>query len=183
MLRKKYQISLCLLLAVVFLLTGCVTHYRVTHELETYVNLDEGVFIEPIVDGLPADTDPDKRPSPADLQKLVYHIGAKLCDELRTPIRDVGENKSIYTVSGTVLSYKKGSGFLRFMFGFLGHAKVTVDLKLTETATGETLFAANFQQTVSDWAESGDKMFERVAKDFAKAIKKQLKKLEQQEVS
>ena len=180
MLHKKYLISTTLLLAAVFLFTGCATQYRVTHELEEYVNLDKGVFIEPIVDGLPADIDPDSRPSPEDLQKLVNYIGAKLYNELRAPI---GTNNSSYTISGTILDYKKGSGLLRFLFGFLGNAKVTVELKLTETATGETIFAANFKQTVTNWEESGDKMFERVASDFAKAIKKRLKNLREQEES
>jgi N-acetylglucosamine kinase-like BadF-type ATPase len=53
-------------------------------------------------------------------------------------------------------------------------------LRLQEVTTGRVVFAGNFTQTVSSWAEQGDVVYERVAKDFAKALKKRIAKLQKQ---
>ena len=91
-----------------------------------------------------------------------------------------------YVIEGSILQFKKGSGLVRALIGFgIGSAKVTTELKLIRRAKSpeeqdKVIFAGNFKQTVSDWLESGDKIFERVAKDFAKVLKKRMKKIQKQ---
>ena len=92
-----------------------------------------------------------------------------------------GAESGDFEVTGSILDYKKGSGFLRFMFGMgIGAAKVTVSLRLKDMQQNKVIFDGNFIGAVSSGYESGDKMFENVAKSFAKAFKKQLDKIEKE---
>ena len=76
-----------------------------------------------------------------------------------------------YEVRGSILEYKRGSGFLRFMIGFgAGSAKVVTELSLVDLGDGGTVFSGNFEGTVGSWGESGEAMYKRVAKDFRKAL-------------
>ena len=80
-----------------------------------------------------------------------------------------------YEVTGAIMQYTKGSGFLRFMIGLgAGAAKVLTEMKVVEVATGEVVFAGNFEGVVSSWTEGGgDMMFRKVAQDFAKELTEQ----------
>jgi curli biogenesis system outer membrane secretion channel CsgG len=84
-------------------------------------------------------------------------------------------------VTGSILEYKKGSGWLRFFIGFgAGNAVVNTELRLVDASSGKLLFSGNFKQKVSGWGETGDATWKRIAKDFAKALEKQNKKLIQE---
>ena len=164
-----------ILVVLIALVCGCTPHYKITHDLVEFVNLSNGVFVRPFVDGLPNDIDPDDRPSAEALEKFRSHVIDALSERLMVH----QEHAPAYYVEGTILSYKKGSGFVRFMFGMgLGSAKVTVELKLMDSATDEELFAGNFQQTISSGFETGDDMYKRVAKDFARALDQRLSELQ-----
>ncbi len=86
-----------------------------------------------------------------------------------------------YEITGSILGYKAGSGFLRFMIGFgAGSAKMLTHLELRDTTNDQTIFGGNFEGTVKSWAESGSEMFKRVARDFSKELEKQFKSPGQQ---
>jgi len=112
-------------------------------------------------------------------------------DEFRSFLKEALEKKNIflssyettgkpnYEITGNILEYKRGSGAVRVLIGFgLGNAKITIEMKLRNIATGEIAFAGNFKQSVSSGYESGLEMYRRVAKDFAKELSNQQKKLE-----
>ena len=43
----------------------------------------------------------------------------------------------------------------------------------------QVVFAGNFSRTISDWTSSGDEKYRYIARDFAKELKKQLKKIKE----
>jgi len=166
--------NVALLMLIVFL-AGCAT-YKVTSPLERPIGTSGNWYIGEIRDALPADTEPEDRPDEFAITKLKGHLKTELEKKHlyqtggQTPADDL-------EIRGNILEYKKGSGFLRFLFGaFAGGAVLTTELQLCQRQGGEVLFAGNFSQRVSSWAESGDEMFKRIAKDFAKALEKNNKK-------
>jgi hypothetical protein len=160
----------------VLLVAGCAS-YKVTTPLEKPLDTAAGWRIGEIRDALPPDMDPEDKPESGDISLLVGHLKSqlekkKLFQSEGLPIADQLE------VTGSILEYKKGSGFVRAVIGFgLGDAVLTVELQLRNATTGEVLFSGNFKGRVSDWTETGDKCFEMVAKDFAKELDKQQKKI------
>lgn len=85
-----------------------------------------------------------------------------------------------YTIVGSLLEYKKGSGVARFLIGFgAGNAKTTLSLKVVDNESGSVVFAASLSETISSGMEKGDKAYERIGKNFAKALKKEMKRLAQ----
>ncbi len=157
-------------------LAGCAT-YKVTTPLEEPLNTTATWHIGEIRDALPADMDPEDRPSESHITLLKSHLKEQL--EKKKLFQVAGApGADVFDITGSILEFKKGSGFVRFLIGFgLGNAVLTVELQLRNRFTGEVLFSGNFKQQVSSWAESGDECFKRVAKDFAKALEKQQKKL------
>jgi hypothetical protein len=176
---KKGIIVLAVLLCWLLIFFNCA-NYKITHKLEQPINQPSNCSIGEIRDQLPADFDEDDKPS-------LEHID-KFKDYLRIALIEKGIFRDVllmnpefeYQVTGGILDFKKGSGFVRFLglFG-AGNAKVTATLRLEDRNTDEILFAGNFKQEVSSYMESGDKIFERVAKDFAKELSKQIKKLKE----
>lgn len=165
------------LLPLLLLLVGCA-NYRVTTPLEQPLSENTYWYIGDIVDALPADTELEDRPDEFVIDQLRGMIYAELVKRATIGKMGVTPDDADLLVTGSILEYKKGSGFLRFLIGFgAGNAVVTVELKAADTKTGKTVFAGNFKQTVSSWSETGDKCFERIAKDFAKAVEKEQKKL------
>lgn len=78
-----------------------------------------------------------------------------------------------YEVQGALLSYKKGSGFMRFLIGFgAGNSKVVTELEMIDTRDGSTVFGGNFTGEVASWTDSGDKMFKMVSRNFTKQLEK-----------
>ncbi len=168
-------------LAMLLLAGGCVQNYRVTQPLEQPLNQNAHCEIGAIADALPQDYEEEDKPSSAFVAKLRGSL-VKEVMELEV-FASIGENnaEADYEISRSILDYKKGSGFLRFLIGFgAGSSKLTVELSLTDRTSGSVIFSGNFSQSVSSWAEESDATCEKLAKDFAKAVKKQLKALEKE---
>jgi len=178
---KKRIVFLAVLLCGLLILFSCAK-YKITHKLEQPINQPSNCSIGEIKDELPADFDEDDKPSLEHIDKFKDYLRIALIE--KGIFRDVllMNPESEYQVTGGILDFKKGSGFVRFLglFG-AGNAKVTTTLRLEDRNTGEILFAGNFKQEVSSYMESGEKIFERVAKDFAKELSKQINKLKRGE--
>lgn len=173
--KKQRRIVGLTLAAAIAMLSGC-TNYVITHGLEQPLVPSQSVFIGEMRDGLPADTDPGDKPT----LEAIDNLRTCLANEITR--RDLFGGAELYDSSvakyeliGAILNYKKGSGFLRFLFGMVGNAEVTVQLELRDIGNDAVLFSGNFKGIVNDWAESGDKMFQKVSKDFVKAVEKQNK--------
>ncbi len=66
---------------------------------------------------------------------------------------------------------------MRFLVGFgAGNSKINITLELRERRSRMLIFGGTFTGTVSSWGEKGNKMFDTIAKDFAKSLDKALKK-------
>ncbi|MCH7946800.1 MAG: DUF4410 domain-containing protein [candidate division Zixibacteria bacterium] len=165
---------------------GCAKNYRITHELEAPIDRIAIATIGEIVDMLPEDFDEGKKPTTEQIDAFKSHLTEQLRKKEIFASVAYDEPDAQYVVEGSILQFKKGSGLVRALIGFgIGSAKVTTELRLIRRAKSpeeqdEVIFAGNFKQTVSDWIESGDKIFERVAKDFAKVLKKRMKKIQKQ---
>ena len=146
--------------------------------LEQPINNTSFCSIGEIKDELPADFDEDDKPTLEDIDKFRDHLRIEL--EKKGIFQNVRliNPESEYEVTGSILDFKKGSGFVRFLglFG-AGNARLTVTLRLEDRNTRNILFAGNFRQQVSSYLESGEMIFQRVAQDLAKELEKQIKKL------
>ena len=81
-----------------------------------------------------------------------------------------------YRIEGSIVDYKKGSGFLRFMFGALaGSAGATVNLRVIDQASGTDVYSGNYKAQVTSWMQKGSDSFKQVSKDFAKQFENQIK--------
>jgi hypothetical protein len=151
----------------------------VTQSLSARLDRGRACSIGEITENLPADVEAEDKPPLEDVNQFRDYLRLEVTTrEIFRYIGDMTDNPD-YEVTGNILAYKRGSGAVRFLIGFgLGNAKITVELKLRNTATGEILFAGNFKQSVSSGLESGMDMYRRVAKDFARELSKQQKKLE-----
>jgi hypothetical protein len=177
---KEKGIILCVVvLCGVLVLFGCAT-YKITHQLEKPINREGNCSIGDIKDQLPIDFEEEDKPTLEEVDKLKDYLRIELEKKGIFRAVEMLNTEAEYEVTGGILDYKKGSGIVRFfgMFG-AGNAKLTVNLRLEDRNTEEVLFAGNFFQEVSDWAESGAKTYERVGKDFAKALEKEIKKLKE----
>lgn len=173
--RQRFIVAALALLAL--LVSGCAKNYVITTNLEAPLARHSACSVGAIIDELPADTEASKKPSAEAIQKFKNRIQEQIYDQ-RVFDHTNGSDSAVYEVTGSILEYAKGSGALRFFIGFgAGSAKITTNLKMTNTRTGQTIFAGNFKGEVSNWGDSGDKMFEQVAKAFAKELRKQQKKL------
>ena len=187
--KTNYLTRLMVLLAILVLLTGCTKHYRITQELEPPLNRSEICAIGQIVDNFPSDFEEANKPTSEQISTFQSHLAAQLRKKDVFSAVDHDDSDAEYVVTGSILDYKKGSGVVRFFIGFgLGNAKVTMELKLVKKAKNpgeedQIIFAGNFNQNVSHWAESGDKTFEKIAKDFAKQLDKRLKKMAKEKKS
>lgn len=160
------------------LVAGCTKPYKITTELQRPVSRSTEIAVGEITDELPTEFDESKKPTAQDIESFRSHLQ----DEIRAMYEDLpGQMEteaSTFQVRGSILDYKKGSGFLRFMFGaWAGGSKLTTNLKLIDVKSGDVVFAGNFAGAVTSGYESGSEMWKRVAKDFVGAIKDQSKKL------
>jgi hypothetical protein len=160
---------------ILFVIGGC-QNYVITTDLLQPLAPTSVCNIGDIIDELPMETEDAKKPSAEAIQKFKNRIAEEISkQEIFNPASS-GVDTGFYEITGSILEYKKGSGVARFFIGFgVGNAAITTSLKLINVKTKEIVFSGNFKGSVSSWGESGDKMFERVAKDFAKALKKQNK--------
>jgi hypothetical protein len=168
---------LAVLLVALVLVLGCAK-YKITQGLSEPLGTAPVCQIGQITESLPADLEPENLPPMEDIDKFIVYLKEEL--DNKNIFQRVGqmEPNPTYEVTGNILSYNRGSGAVRFLIGFgLGSAKLTIEMKLRNTATGEVVFAGNFSQSVSSGYESGMVMYRRVAKDFAKELSKQVKKI------
>lgn len=167
----------CVLVAglAVVLLAGCAKNYVITQPLGQALTAPVTVVVGEVTDELPVDMALEKKPKPEDMQKLRRYLVEAIADKQVGTVREEGGD-ALYEVHCSLLEYKRGSGAARFFIGFgVGKAKTTVALKLVDRKSGSTVFSGNFYGVVGSWAEGGDKMFRRVANDFAKELGKQIK--------
>lgn len=160
---------LCSLIA-----AGC-SNYKITHPLDQPLRAQNDLVIGSIDDQLPLGKD---RPSLEDINKLKVHLTKELEKENLFHVYDQGGQQSNYEIQGALTAYKKGSGVARAFLPFgIGNAKVTLNLELVDKANGVSVFSGEYRGSVSSYAESGEEMLKRVAKDFAKSLRKQHLKL------
>ncbi|HUU46062.1 MAG TPA: DUF4410 domain-containing protein [Acidobacteriota bacterium] len=158
--------------------TGC-TKYKVTQPLSEPIDRAAACTIGQLEDRLPPDTEDEDKPPLEDIDKFAGYLRAEL--EKRNIFAQINtwDSEAEYEINGAILTYRRGSGAVRFLIGFgLGNAEVTVELHLRNRTTGATLFSGNFKRNVSSGMESGIEMYKRIAKDFAKELDKQLKQIE-----
>jgi hypothetical protein len=161
------------------LVGGCAKPYKITTDLEAPINRGTSINIGPITDELPADFDESKKPTTENIEKFKGYLEKALAKQEIFGRVYFGEDNGDYQVSGKILDYKKGNGFLRFMFGMgIGAAKLTISLQIKDLQQDKVIFEGNFIGAVTSGLESGDKMFDNVAKNFAKTFKKRQESLE-----
>ena len=176
---KTTHIFLALMVGLFLLVVGgCTPRYVITQDLTAPIPDNDGVRIGAIEDLLPADLAVDKRPSAEDIKKFEKYLREEIEHRGHLGLQ-VNENGGArYEIRGRLLDYKKGSGLLRFLFGFgAGAAKVLTELKLVDLVEDQVIFAGNFEGQIVDWADTGDKMFKNVARDFTRELEKQTGKM------
>ncbi|MEE8575626.1 MAG: DUF4410 domain-containing protein [candidate division Zixibacteria bacterium] len=174
--------SMALLAAVLLLIvSGCAKHYVITQGLEEPINSQPTCYVDEIVDYLPVDTKVEDRPTTEDIDKLRGYIVERMQDEgVVSMLSEFSDelDSARYRVSGKIMAFKKGSGFLRYLIGFgAGSAKLTVALDLVDQKTDKIIYSGSFSEKISSGYESGAESFKRVAKNFAKALRKENEKL------
>jgi hypothetical protein len=176
--RLRNLIVLILISIVFIVFIGCSKPYVITRNLDYSIEPQQSCSIGNIVDELPVDFDAEDKPTAENIMQLKIKLEEYLAKKDIYEIIRLDFPDADFEVTGAILDYKKGSGFLRFLFGaWAGAARVTVALDLTDNYTGDIIFSGNFYGTVTQWTESGDMIFNQVALNFAKALKKELKKL------
>jgi hypothetical protein len=168
---------LLIAIALVLAVSGCAKNYVITTDLSDPLADQACVQITEVRDLLPEDTDPDNRPTAEDVAKFKTYLAEEFAarEELAMAVSDAG---CPYEVQSSLLSYKKGSGFMRFLIGFgAGNSKVVTELKMVDTRDGSTVFAGNFTGEVASWTDTGDKMFKTVSRTFTKQLEKRVQKL------
>ncbi|SYZ74807.1 hypothetical protein TRIP_C90435 [Candidatus Zixiibacteriota bacterium] len=171
-------ISVLILLVAAVLFAGCGKPYIITDELKQPLQPGSACNMGSITDELPSDFDPAKKPSAENIDKLKKYLSDALVKKKVFSSFWTNNDDCLYEINGGILDYEKGSSFLRFMFGSLaGSARITVTLRLVDKKTNVIIFSGNFNGKVSSWQEEGDQMFQRVASNFAKELKKEMKKL------
>jgi hypothetical protein len=180
----KRVLILALVLAAALAFGGCVKPYTIITPLEQSIAQPARVTVGDITDQLPIDMAEGKKPTIEDISKFrdVLEKHLEKSDVFLLGMSDTAA--PAYEVRGSILEYKRGSGFMRFMFGaWAGGAKVVTHLELVDSRGHQIVFSGDFTGNVTSWAESGAAMYDRVAKEFAKQIKKQSEKLEPKEKS
>ena len=173
--KNSLIISVAILLATLLLSAGCTGHYVVTKELRESLRSESRCKIGKIAVALPAGTEPDALPPQGDLLKFERWLGEEI-DNRGTFTTLVGEEEAIYEVRGKIIDYNRGTGIARIFIGLgVGDARVVTEMNLVDRRTGAVLFSGNFRRDVGSALESGDKVYRDIAKDFAKALDKQLK--------
>jgi len=171
--------TLCL--GLLLLSAGCTKRYFVLTHLQEPLAAPAHCSLGPIMDELPADMAPGDKPTAEDIAKLKRYLVEELEKRELLLFEENEAEKNLYEIRGSVLEFKRGSGFTRFLIGFgAGSAKLTVSLHLVEKRFNRAVFSGNFTKEVSSWPESGDQAFRVVASDFAKGLKKDLDFLEKE---
>ena len=159
--------------------------YKITHELEQPIQKTAFCSIGEIEDQLPANSDKEDKPTFEEIDKFRRYLKAALEERVVFQTVQFWNPEAEYEVTGSIRDFKKrkrSRHFLELGLGQFdpGNTRVTVALELEDCKTGEVLFSGNFKQEVSSYKEKADVMFERIAEVFAKALEKQIKKLEKE---
>lgn len=174
----------------IFIFFDCARNpkYRNWYELERPIKHQSNCSINDIMDELPIGFEKDKKPTLEHIDKFKEYLKTEL--EEKGIFKNVllSNSESEYEVTGGILDFKNGNGFVRFLNTFFyptvylgtGEAKLTVWLKFKDRHSGKTLFGGEFRQEVISFLKSGDKVFKKIASDFAKKLEKQVKKSEKQ---
>ncbi len=172
---KHTKVVLLVAAAVLLLAVGCAKNYKITQALQETYNTVGACEIGAVRDALPPDFDPDDKPTQEHMDKFQTYLINELNERRLFGEVSFKSERPTYRIDAALLDFAEGSGFLRFLFGaWAGSAKMTVHLELVDIENDEVIFAGNFSQTVTHYSESGDKIFERVAEDFAKELDEQL---------
>ena len=172
---KSFKTYGLILIAALFLFSGCTKRYVVTAHLKVPVVTQTVCAMGAFSDNLPLNTKEEDKPSMEDINKLKMIIVNEI-NERDIFITSEDPLNPKYEIRGAILEFKKGSGTLRFLIGFgAGNAKLVTSINLVEVATGDIVFGGNFTSIVSDGLESGAKIFQQTAEDFAKELEKQIK--------
>lgn len=168
---------LLLLIGLLLIVGGCTKNYRIIQNLDEELPYKTPLAIGAIADELPTDFEDAKKPSAEDIEKFKSYLENQISKREHIFISDKLETNPRYTIRGSIMDYRKGNGFLRFLFGaWAGGAHVTTVLEVIDNEDQHVVFSGSFKGAVGDYSETGDKMFERVAKDFAKVLEKEIKK-------
>ena len=169
-----------LLVAALLLLSGLVScaNYVITRPLERDIEPPPTITIGAIDDGLPVNMPADKKPTLEEIANLKTYIFNEMNSNAVFDFLDDYDSTARYEVSGRITEFKRGSGALRFFIGFgLGNARLLMTLEIYDREIGQPIFAGSFKAEVSDWATNGDRIYRNIARDFAKAFRKQHEKL------
>ncbi len=181
MLTKKTT-SFLIVVLLIFCFVGCGKQYVVTQNVDEFISNVSICSVGGFTDDLPSDFPAENKPTMEEIEKFRDIIVEELGKVEIFRYVEINSISSQYEVSGSILDFKKGSGFLRFLIGFgVGSAKLTVAMDLTDKKTNRIIFSGNFSRTISDWTTSGDDKYKYIARDFAKELKKQLKKIREAE--
>jgi hypothetical protein len=175
--KIKGMVLFTVILCGILIVCGCA-NYKITHELEQPIKEKTFCYVGEIKDELPADFDEEDKPTFEQIYKFKRYLKNALEEKLIFSAIELGNPETEYEVTGGIRDFKKGSGLIRSPEFGMGIQKVMAALRLQDRKTGEILFAGNFKQVVSSQERKSDIMFEQVAKDFSRALEKQIKKLE-----
>ncbi len=151
-----------LLLLAVLVVVGCSKPYTIIQPLEEPIAKPALVRFGSFVDQLPITTPDDKKPTLDDITKFKVTLLEHLLKTEVFAAPDSNSTTPVYEVRGSIVEYKRGNGFLRFMF----------HLELVRTNDSHVVFSGDFAGYVGDGLVSGSDMYKQVAKDFSKALKK-----------
>lgn len=169
--KKISSIGLSLLIALVII--GCSKPYTIIQPLEEPIAQPALIRFGSFVDQLPISTPDDKKPTLDDITKFKVTLLEHLLKTEVFAAPDSNSTVPIYEVRGSIIEYKRGNGFMRFMFGMgIGSAKLLTHLELVRTNDSHIVFSGDFAGYVGDGLVSGSDMYKQVAKDFSNALKK-----------
>ncbi len=161
---------------IALLAVGCTKRYVITDELYAPLPEQSVLSIGAIVDDLPMDMTEDEKPTAEHISmfksKLLERIEKK---DIFSAV-SISNDSANYILRGSITEYKEGSGLMRALIGFgAGSSKLAVTLEMRDARSGQLVFGGNYTGQVSDWGVKGEKMFDSIAKDFAKSLDKALK--------
>ena len=172
--KSLIKVSTSILALGLLIMLSC-TPYVITTKLEKPLDSSAYCSVAPIGDQLPEGMEMEDRPTIEEIERLENMLIERI--EEREVFSVIGSGAE-YEIRGSILEFKRGSGAVRFLIGFgAGNAKMVASLELVDQRTEEVVFGGNFDAVVASWAEKGDKIFYTIADNFAKALKKQNKKL------
>lgn len=165
-----HRTSLGFGVAVVLLVLGCTPGHLVTRGLEEPLAPPVVLLVGSFLDRMPLDTPDRDKPSAETIESLKAAFRTAI--EAHEGFALAGpDDDARYELRGAILDYQQGSGALRFFLGFSsGTARTIAELHLVDVTDGSRAFSGNFVGEVTSWAETGDAMFTRMAKDFCTTL-------------